>query len=108
MVQDKEKLDGMTEQLNSLLPELRKRREMLELELKKEREAVKLIAECDLEELKEYKMAIAEQSYVLPSTLFAFSALFPLPAFLPTFLILPPYSLSRASVRPPRTTRPPL
>ena len=52
----------MEEQADELLPELQARLEALEAEVHRERVVVGEIAECDQNELADFKAAIAEQT----------------------------------------------
>jgi len=52
----------MEQQADELLPELQARLESLEAELQKERATVGEIAQCDQDELSDFKAAIAEQT----------------------------------------------
>lgn len=55
----------MQEQTAELLPELEAKLASLQEELVKEREAVKEIEACDVDELNDLRAAIADQEYVL-------------------------------------------
>ncbi|WVQ72736.1 hypothetical protein IAR50_002296 [Cryptococcus sp. DSM 104548] len=62
MQDDAVKLEAINGELRDLLPLMRKRKQELEVELAKERQAVKEVAQCDQAELAGYREGIAEQS----------------------------------------------
>ncbi|ODN92072.1 hypothetical protein L198_05744 [Cryptococcus wingfieldii CBS 7118] len=62
MQEDAIRLEAINGELKYLLPLMRKRKQELEEELVREREAVKEIAQCDQAELAGYREGIAEQS----------------------------------------------
>lgn len=56
-MQDEEKVDGMTREVDEYLPLLRERAAALQAELEKEREIVAEIEACDQAELQDWKTA---------------------------------------------------
>ncbi|EIW69319.1 hypothetical protein TREMEDRAFT_71597 [Tremella mesenterica DSM 1558] len=62
MKEDDTRLSELCTQTETLLPDLQARAAALREELGKEREMVKAVAECDQEELADFRAAIAEQN----------------------------------------------